>query len=89
MEMTGSSKKTTAAWFLDSTHTLMSHTCNYFQKKILGLTPVSLAGPGMCQYNVLSDPNLVDRAQIWQQSKVSSDCLSECSELSQMKFPTY
>jgi len=60
-----------------------------FKKKILGLTPVSLAGPGMCQYNVPSDPNLVDRAQIWQQSKVSSDCLSECSELTQMKFPAY
>ena len=36
-----------------------------FKKEILGLTPVSLAGPSMCQHNFPSYPNLADRAQIW------------------------
>lgn len=54
-------------------------------KGIPGLFQACLKGPGMCWHD---SPQSACSERIWQQYDVCSDCLSKCSKLIQMKFPT-
>jgi hypothetical protein len=60
--------------------------CDYHQKEFrVSFKP--LEGPGMCGHKSPASHS-AGSADIWQQKDVCSHCLSECSELTHMKFLT-